>query len=241
MHNILLGVTKTQWYEAWIKGNTLRESTEKTPRELDAIHDYLKAISIIWKEWLPAAKKQHQAKLDKWKSKKGEKPEEPKRRMHPDDGNNFLNLAAAMKIILARTIAINDIPLAKLRLQNYLRGFHSTHPELIKPNFHYITHIFNQILDYGPVYGFWTYLFERLNKILKSCSVNNHDGGELEVTFYREFLRKLNMISGTEHTEGLSVEERLNIDAARMILKTDTDDRGTVAALAQEIAEAAKE
>ncbi len=69
------------------------------------------------------------------------------------------------------------------------------HADKIKPNFHYITHIFTQILDYGPVYGFWTYLFERLNKILKSYSVNNHDGGELEVTFYREFSREVRLRS----------------------------------------------
>ncbi|MCP6657865.1 hypothetical protein NL521_28435, partial [Klebsiella pneumoniae] len=52
------------------------------------------------------------------------------------------------------------------------------------------THIFDQIRDYGPVYGFWTYLFERLNKLLKSYSSNNHAGGELEVTFFREFWRE---------------------------------------------------
>ncbi len=49
------------------------------------------------------------------------------------------------------------------------------------------------------------------------------------------------MILGTECTEGLSVEDHLNINATQMILKTDTDNRGTVAALVQEIAEAAKE
>ena len=67
------------------------------------------------------------------------------------------------------------------------------HPELVKPNHHYMTHIIDQIIDFGPVYGFWTYLFERLNKILKSYSVNNHDGGELEVTFYREFSREVRL------------------------------------------------
>ena len=67
------------------------------------------------------------------------------------------------------------------------------HPELVKPNHHYMTHIIDQIQDFGPVYGFWTYLFERLNKILKSYSVNNHDGGELEVTFYREFSREVRL------------------------------------------------
>jgi hypothetical protein len=37
--------------------------------------------------------------------------------------------------------------------------------------------------------GFWTFLFERLNKILKSYNTANHAGGELEVSFFREFHR----------------------------------------------------
>ena len=38
---------KTQWYDAWIQTNALRErtSTLKVPRELDCIHDYLNAVS----------------------------------------------------------------------------------------------------------------------------------------------------------------------------------------------------
>ena len=59
----------------------------------------------------------------------------------------------------------------------------------MKPNFHWVTHIFDQLEDYGPVYNFWTFLFERLNKVLKSFSVNNHGGGEVEVTFFRAFAR----------------------------------------------------
>lgn len=40
------GVVKTQWLDAWIREPaTLRKSTEKTPREIDQIHDYLKAVS----------------------------------------------------------------------------------------------------------------------------------------------------------------------------------------------------
>jgi hypothetical protein len=51
---------------------------------------------------------------------------------------------------------------------------------------HWVTHIFVQLSDYGPVYGFWTFLFERLNKLLKSYSTN-HGAGELEVSFFRAF------------------------------------------------------
>ena len=63
------------------------------------------------------------------------------------------------------------------------------HRDNIKPNHHWMTHIFDQIEDYGPVYYFWTYIYERLNKVLKSYSTSGHSGGEVEVTFMREFMR----------------------------------------------------
>ena len=61
--------------------------------------------------------------------------------------------------------------------------------DVIRPNHHYAVHTADFIYDYGPLYGFWTFLFERLNKVLKSYNTNNHGGGELEVTFFREFQR----------------------------------------------------
>jgi hypothetical protein len=61
--------------------------------------------------------------------------------------------------------------------------------DVIRPNHHYAVHTAYFIYDYGPLYGFWTFLFERLNKVLKSYNTNNHSGGELEVTFFREFHR----------------------------------------------------
>lgn len=57
------------------------------------------------------------------------------------------------------------------------------------PNHHFSIHIGDQIRDYGPVYGFWCFLSERLNKVLKSYNLNNHDGGEMEVTIMRSFNR----------------------------------------------------
>lgn len=59
----------------------------------------------------------------------------------------------------------------------------------MKPNHHYAIHLGECIRDYGPLSGFWTFVFERLNKTLKSYHTNNHGGGELEVTFFREFQR----------------------------------------------------
>jgi len=43
--------------------------------------------------------------------------------------------------------------------------------------------------NFRPLHDFWTFLFERLNKVLKSFKANNHANGELETTFFKEFHR----------------------------------------------------
>lgn len=68
--------------------------------------------------------------------------------------------------------------------------YNQIHRRDLRPNHHFATHIFEQLHDYGPVHSFWTYLFERMNKVLKGYAANNHKGGEIEVTFMREFSRE---------------------------------------------------
>ena len=185
---------------------------------------------MVWDEWYPVAVADHLKKTENWdkketarlkrnakgKGKRG-KDDEPiakpaPLRMHADDADIFLKLSAALKILMARSIKISDLPRAQELLQGYLLGFlrvrssfsivypspklsmcSQLHKDDIKPNFHWVTHIFDQILDYGPVYGFWTFVFERLNKVLKSYLTNNRGGGELEMTFCREFMRNANL------------------------------------------------
>lgn len=60
---------------------------------------------------------------------------------------------------------------------------------VIKPNHHYATHVVECTRNFGPLDDFWTFLFERLNKVLKSFKTNNHANGELETTFFTEFQR----------------------------------------------------
>lgn len=59
----------------------------------------------------------------------------------------------------------------------------------MKPNHHWAVHIPEQILDFGPVYSFWAFLTERLNKVLKNMNSNNWTGGRVEVSMMREFQR----------------------------------------------------
>lgn len=64
-------------------------------------------------------------RLSSGKGKPGDdKPiPEPQPRMLEEDADNFLKLAAALKILLAHTIRDTDIPRAKELLYGYLRGF----------------------------------------------------------------------------------------------------------------------
>jgi hypothetical protein len=74
--------------------------------------------------------------------------------------------------------------------------------ESIMPNHHWAVHVPDQLLDYGPVYNFWAFLTERLNKILKNINSNNWTGGELEVSMMREFHRKSAVDSAVRNWPG---------------------------------------
>ncbi|KAJ7844237.1 hypothetical protein B0H14DRAFT_2777033 [Mycena olivaceomarginata] len=215
----------------------------------------------IWAEWYPIAVADHERstiardKKERARKKriqkgtasatdlKGPIADVKPVRMLENDPDLFLKFAACCKILLAGTIDLHALPRAQQLLEEYLEGFLKNHPNLVKPNFHFITHIFQIIRDFGPVYGFWTFLFERLNKLLKSYDTNNHGNGELEVTFFREFQRdanlreKLHKLDQKEGLEDLTPEERCMAESARAILATDGDQRGTVASMTREIEE----
>ncbi|KAH9920495.1 hypothetical protein B0H21DRAFT_781673 [Amylocystis lapponica] len=185
MYNILLGIVKTQWLDAWIHENAFRGCTSKVPRELDQIHEYLKTFDMP--RWVARLPKDvgypagGSLTADEWKGMAlNYCPAIPKPRMHAQDADNFLSLASALKIILAPLTGLSP-------------WFSKDTSHHVKPNFHFVTHIFEQIEDYGPVYGFWMFLMERLNKVLKSYATNNHNGGELEVTFFRAFSREVRL------------------------------------------------
>ncbi|EPQ53843.1 hypothetical protein GLOTRDRAFT_44745, partial [Gloeophyllum trabeum ATCC 11539] len=57
----------------------------------------------------------------------------------------------------------------------------------MKPNHCWVVHQPDQIRDYGPVYGFWLFLTERLNKTLKSYHTNHHTRGQMEITLMCSF------------------------------------------------------
>lgn len=72
-------------------------------------------------------------------------------------------------------------------LLRFCRSFESLYgSDLVKPNMHFATHIIDCILDFGPIYGFWLFSFERMNGIMGSYHTNQR---AVETQIFHKFLR----------------------------------------------------
>ena len=87
---------------------------------------------MIWEQFGKTAEAEYQKKLQKWEvneeKRRRKKPNDepsvkPERRMYPEDADTFLALAASLKVILARSIDVADLPQAQVNLQKFLHNF----------------------------------------------------------------------------------------------------------------------
>ena len=73
----------------------------------------------------------------------------------------------ACQYICNRTINTNNLHVADSYLMKFCKRFEELYgPEKVTPNMHLYGHLKDCIMDMGPVYGFWLFLFERLVQIL---------------------------------------------------------------------------
>ncbi len=126
--------------------------------------------------------------------------------LHLDDPSNFLKLCTAIRILLHRQFTDFNVDHAERLIWEYCTELISVCPHIIqinvsseltleqlystsviKPNHHYSTHVGECMRNYGPLYNFWTFLYEWLNKVLKSYKTNNHGHRELKTMFFNDF------------------------------------------------------
>ncbi|KIN99330.1 hypothetical protein M404DRAFT_30562 [Pisolithus tinctorius Marx 270] len=150
--------------------------------------------------------------------------------LHPKEPPNFLKLSMAIHILIKHTITNHDIDTADDLLQEYSRELIKLYGSTVmKLNHHYATHIGDCACNFGPLHNFWTFLFEHLNKILKSFKANNHTNSELESMFFKEFHRTLyNQI----YTMCTNPAKLLRSEAAQIMQKVTHEEHGTIAGLA---------
>ena len=110
----------------------------------------------------------------------------------PDAHYRFwLKFVKACKILCQPMIRISDVGIAHDLLVKFGREVEETYgKERITPNMHMHTHLADCILDYGPIYSFWLFSFERYNGILGSYHTNNKS---IKLQVMRKFIRDHNI------------------------------------------------
>ncbi|KAF9230781.1 hypothetical protein BU15DRAFT_67032 [Melanogaster broomeanus] len=130
-------------------------------------------ILVIWDNFLEESQNKHQSSLKSYSKQqeqgggrkgperaaanKDNEPKPPKVQkvcMQKDKPLNFLCLSATLKILCGRSVKLEMLHCAEELLQEYLFGY-------------------KKIRDYGPVYNFWAFLSEWLNKVVKGSNLNN--------------------------------------------------------------------
>jgi hypothetical protein len=84
-----------------------------------------------------------------------------------NDRKILANFVRVCVILTTRIIEIDALDEAHSRLLNVAQLVEENYgPEMITPNIHLSLHLTECCLDYGPIYSFWCYSFERMNGLL---------------------------------------------------------------------------
>lgn len=92
----------------------------------------------------------------------------------------------ACQILYNRTLSLHSLLKADDLLTEFCISFTTLYGcDKTTPNMHMHLHIKDSILDYGPVYAFWLFSYERYNGILGSVPTNNK---AIEVQLMKRFV-----------------------------------------------------
>ncbi|KAH9851419.1 hypothetical protein C2E23DRAFT_860602 [Lenzites betulinus] len=145
---------------------------------------------------------------------------EPTPRMRPGEVRLILQLATALKLLLAPMYGV----------------------ESMVPNHHFASHIPAQLEEFATVYEIWAFLAERLNKTLKGTNLNNRRGGQQEVTMMRAYHHDIALRSIVDHVSSAPAADTIAEQATRTIAQrfghNSREARGTVEAAATSQADA---
>ena len=85
----------------------------------------------------------------------------------------WLLFVKACTLLCTRTLAKSRIEEAHQYLKLFCTQFETVNgEEFCTPNMHLHLHLSECLLDYGPLYGFWCYSFERYNGALGNYPTN---------------------------------------------------------------------
>ena len=93
-----------------------------------------------------------------------------------DKLESWRHFVLACRILCQHSLTLEQIALADAHLLKFCNQTEHLYGQpVITPNMHMHCHLRNCLLDYGPVYSFWCFSYERYNGILGNQPSNNRD------------------------------------------------------------------
>ncbi|KAI0690870.1 hypothetical protein C8T65DRAFT_587606 [Cerioporus squamosus] len=99
---------------------------------------------------------------------------------------NFVSLIVAVDAATRRSMTPARADLFDRHMENYVKGLRTLFNHKLTPNHHLSLHLKDCLLLFGPVHGWWSYPFERLNGLLQRFNTN-HKPDTIPMTFMRYF------------------------------------------------------
>ncbi|OAD79066.1 hypothetical protein PHYBLDRAFT_164148 [Phycomyces blakesleeanus NRRL 1555(-)] len=185
MHNLFLGTSK-RLMDRWIDEKTIGPeefaSLEKIAETMVLPRDYTTLTTKIGKGF-------SYMKADEWKSwvlvyspllLHGILP--------PLQFKNWMYFVDACRYYVKPSITFDEITTAHSLLEKFCNACNVDYTATILTcNMHLHLHLHECIRDFGPVYGYWLFGFERYNGILKNFKTNGKDG--FEATYMKNFVQ----------------------------------------------------
>lgn len=196
MHNLLLGTAKHA-FNVWVETGVL---DKKKISEIDALMSKVGRKSELGRT-SKSMSLSNTMKADEWKNwvlvfslycLKDTLP--------ASHFNLWQIFVRACALLLKPYMKHAELENAHQLLLLYCRKFQETYGrKYCTPNMHLHLHLKKCIENYGPVYGFWAFSFERYNGILGSYHTNNRS---LTITLMRKFIDGIRVVSSYQQLEG---------------------------------------
>ncbi|OAD68816.1 C2H2-type zinc finger transcription factor [Phycomyces blakesleeanus NRRL 1555(-)] len=185
MHNLFLGTPK-RMMERWIKEGLIDDrklATMQTMAETMVVPmDYVVLKSKIGKGF-------PYMKADEWKSwVLVYSPILLKAVLPIEMFRNWISFVDACRQLVKPSITFSDIDDGHKFFQEFCTECQRIYtPTILTCNMHLHLHLRETICDFGPVYGYWLFRFERYNGLLKNVNTNRKDS--FEVTYMNSFVQ----------------------------------------------------
>ncbi|OAD65310.1 hypothetical protein PHYBLDRAFT_176230 [Phycomyces blakesleeanus NRRL 1555(-)] len=102
---------------------------------------------------------------------------------------NWIEFINACRYFTKPSVSEEDIEKGHKCLEEFCKGCETLYDlDLLSPSMHLHLHLRQTMIDFGPVYGYWLFSFERYNSVLKNIKTNRRNG--FKSTFMRQFIEE---------------------------------------------------